>query len=388
MWVTVIVRPLSVLAWPFRRGRNPYTGLLYEAILRESADRTRPSTPVMSDGAAHDDMSGRRIDDAPAAVTVEEFRVHRGWRPSCDLVHVHWPELAVESPSTAKAVAKTVVVLLDLIVQRARGARVVWTCHNLHSHDGRHPVLERLLRAVLHRLLDGVLHLGEDSVRQLLRTAPALRRVPHAVVPHGHYGPLYPDPPDRAEARRRTGVDDDATVLSFVGALRAHKDVAGLVAAFGEVADPDARLVVAGAAADETLEREVRTASTRDERVTARLTWMDDDELVATVRASDAVVLPYREFHNSGVVVLALTLGRPVVVPRTPMTEEMAGLVGEEWVHLVEGAIDPDAVRAALQVARAARDGTPDLTALDWEVVARDTIAFYRRVLARTGTPS
>ncbi len=57
--------------------------------------------------------------------------------------------------------------------------------------------------------------------------------------------------------------------------------------------------------------------------------------LAREVFESELVVLPFVEMTNSGSMLLALSLDRPVLVPRLPVTEELADEVGPGWVaHL------------------------------------------------------
>jgi beta-1,4-mannosyltransferase len=70
----------------------------------------------------------------------------------------------------------------------------------------------------------------------------------------------------------------------------------------------------------------------RRPRVRLTLRHADDDELVEAVGEAQVVVLPYRQMHNSGALLLALSLDRRVLVPSGPVTDELAARVGEHWV--------------------------------------------------------
>jgi glycosyltransferase involved in cell wall biosynthesis len=49
------------------------------------------------------------------------------------------------------------------------------------------------------------------------------------------------------------------------------------------------------------------------------------DELSIPLRASDVIVLPYRASLNSGLLLLALTFGRPVIAAASPHVSETVG---------------------------------------------------------------
>ena len=49
------------------------------------------------------------------------------------------------------------------------------------------------------------------------------------------------------------------------------------------------------------------------------------DELSLPLRASDVIVLPYRDSLNSGALLLALSFGRPVIAAASPHVSETVG---------------------------------------------------------------
>lgn len=183
--------PLTVLTdhdWR-RAGANPYLSSLYRRVEASGVE-----VPVIGDPG-----TGRRRVDA---------------------VHLHWPESALRHRHPLRAV---VVLLrrLGLVAQlRLRGARVVWTAHNIGHHEHRHPRLERSLLRVLPHLLDHVIYLGAASRDEVGRRVPAVRRVPSSVVPHGHYREAYDVERDRAQARRAAGIPHGAPALLFFGQIR------------------------------------------------------------------------------------------------------------------------------------------------------------------------
>ena len=56
---------------------------------------------------------------------------------------------------------------------------------------------------------------------------------------------------------------------------------------------------------------------------------MPDEYVHVLFRAADVSILPYRAFHNSGVAMLSLSFGTPLIVPENPVTSDLvdSGLV-------------------------------------------------------------
>ncbi len=101
----------------------------------------------------------------------------------------------------------------------------------------------------------------------------------------------------------------------------------------------DLRLAGGGAAVDASL-AESSGGRAPDARIAHHLEHVPDDDLAAEVAHAQLVVLPYREMHNSGAVLLALSLDRPVLVPRNEVTDALAAEVGPWWVQRYDGELD------------------------------------------------
>lgn len=347
---------MRVLAWPAHRSRNPYPGLVVASVERAAA------------------AAGRRVEYG-------EFRPLTAWTASADVVHLHWPELAVSSPSRLRAALKSAAVRLGLWGLRRRGARIVWTRHNTSSHEGHHPDLERRLRSSVERQVAGVIDLHDDD-----RPPPSDAR--RAVIRHGDYGAVV-GRADRAEARRALGVRDGDVVLAALGSIRPYKQIPELVGAVRHAAATDGRirLVVAGRPSDDSLADAVRRRADGSDAVTLRLGWVDDAEMDGLVAAADVVVLPYRRLENSGVLLLGLTGGRPVAATEGPAVADALDVVGPDWV-LPIGDIDASTIGEVVAWAGAARTGSPDLSAYAWDEIGRRTLALYDAVIDGGSTGS
>jgi glycosyltransferase involved in cell wall biosynthesis len=341
---------MKVLAWPARS--EPYTTSLYEAV--EASDPT---------------------------VEVQEFRVGRSWRARPDLVHLHWPETAVQSPSLLKAATKSIVVVATLVVLRARGARIVWTLHNLRSHEGHHPRLESALRRAVAALTDGVVHLS-DASQQLCADRPELASKDGAIIPLVDLlGPAVDALPDRTEARQGLGISGDLPVLAAVGLIRPYKNLPELIEAFGAMTRP-AQLVIAGRADDEKLGRQIERMAERTTGVHLLLRWLSDEELAEVIRAADAVIAVYRDVHNSAVVTTSLALDRPVAINPVGSLVELHDRFGPSWIHPVPGPLtgaELDRIVDWARLPRPAIEAGPGLAEM-----AGAHLALYRRILGRS----
>lgn len=334
------------------RHANPYNALLYEAIVEQG-------------------------------VTVREYAPVDLLRTRPDIVHLHWPELLLLSSHRAWQ-NRLRLASFELLIRlaRLRGTRLVWTVHNDGAHEGGDsPALQRRMERMLARTVDGVFTLsgaGEVAFRD--RFGPD---IPVFRTPHGHYRDAYPLDAEPDAARATLGIDAGTTLLAAVGQVRPYKNLPALLAAARAIEDPRLRVAVAGRPASAAEGSALRAAAGDDPRLLLELERLDDERMGTWLRAADAVVLPYRRILNSGAAILALSAGRPVIVPAIGAMPELAEAVGDRWVYLYEGEITPAVLEGALHWLRSApRPVRPDLSALDWPPIAAATIAGYRIVVA------
>lgn len=230
------------------------------------------------------------------------------------LLHIHWEEHALRgaaSPAEAMLTARHLAARLAAF--RAAGGRILWTLHNAAPHEAlpEAAFLEwrRAIAAQSHRILihsTEALSLLESTVGPVAEKA--------FLLPHPAYLGIYePEPAHPAPAEGRG-------LLCF-GKLRGYKRLDRVLDALPEamLAGLGARLTIAGEALPGDAALAALQAATAGR---SSLDWqirrITDAETAQLFRASRAVVLDYERHLSSGVALLALSFGRPLVAPRLP----------------------------------------------------------------------
>lgn len=315
---------------------------------------------------------------------VEQFTIRRLLTGRWDIFHVHWPEFVLSRGSRREFGWRAAKFLLALRCARWRGTRVVWTVHNLEPHERDFPSrrLATLFWTFFPRQVDCFISMTRVGVEAIHERYPVLRKRHHAVIYRGLYPGEYPDEVDREQARQRLGLRADVSVYAFLGLIRAYKDVPTLIRAFRELPESDGKLLVAGRPHDDALANDLEQAAAGDDRVLMRLEFVPPAEVQLYLKSADLVVLPYAEIFNSGAALLALSFGRPILVPDVPTFRELQENVGSEWVRTYRGAITAAALRQGMSM------GLPDepvvLDRYDWDAAAAQTLELYRTTLARS----
>jgi glycosyltransferase involved in cell wall biosynthesis len=215
---------------------------------------------------------------------------------------------------------------------RRAGLRYVPAIHDAAPHEGD-PALwwEWRLRAELGAAAEAIVFSAavETAIRRRRPDLP-LHRLPLAA------------PMPIAAVRPAPRAPLPGTRFVHVGRLLPYKGLDLLRDAWPMLrrAEPDATLLVAGAGDVAALAPGLGNLP----GVTLRQGWLAEAELLRVIREADAVVLPYREASQSGIVPIAHALGVPVVATGI-------GGLAEQVRHGVDGelaAMDPSALAAAM----------------------------------------
>lgn len=263
--------------------------------------------------------------------------------------------------------------LAGLLVTRLNGRTpIVHVCHNvrpLNRGDGEElhvrsgPTIALLRR--LYPSFDLVFVHGKRSRLEFEATWPPTRL---AVIPHGDERLFAEDPPPPASEPR----------ILFFGAWSKMKGLPVLMQAFDELAArrSEVRLTIAGPPTPEEgeSERVLAWASERRDRVEILPGYVPIDQVKDLFARARVVVLPYLTAYQSGVVHLAMTMGRATVATDV-------GDLPEAVTDGVSGLIVPSRDAAALADALERVVGDPGLA-------ERLGAAGHARMLQGSGWPA
>lgn len=218
---------------------------------------------------------------------------------------------------------------------------------------------------------------------------PLSSNKPSFVIPHGHYREVPPTTLSKNEARKCLGVPTGARVITFCGAIRPYKNIPALIDAFlGLPYSPDDRLLIAGRVDQAEVLEKLLQHTKNDSRIRILSRLLSEEEVKQYVRGADLVVLPYRRILNSGSAILALSHDRPVLVPPLGSMLELQQMVGRDWVIDYEGELSGPILEKALAAAcQRSEDAAPNLSPLEWDRIARQTIAAYECLLSEKVSP-
>ena len=236
-------------------------------------------------------------------------------RESVKFLHFHWLFGVYDPDGTGLNWEKARIFLLKVIVAKALGYKILWTVHNFVSHEPSHLKMEMLLRKTMARLADKVI-VHCNYAKDLVHKEWHINQKKICVIPHGSYIGCYPNEISSGEAREKLGIAGDEYVFLFFGTIRNYKGLRQLLDSFSQVAEvhPKARLVIAGKPFGEAIRTDLEKTVV-GKKISLFLRFVQDEEVQIFFNASDVVVLPYQNILTSGAALLALSFGKPLIVP-------------------------------------------------------------------------
>lgn len=235
-----------------------------------------------------------------------------------DLLHIHWVTDLVApvtwSRSMQEASVKGWLIGFQARLLRLLGMRIVWTIHNLVSHESLDAEKETIARCNLATAVDRIILHSASAIEVVGREYRLPASLQAEVIPHGNYDGQYPSKfPDIRSVDPRLSKAGEKINILFFGAIRPYKGIDKLLGALNAADRQDIQVLIAGSASSKEIIDQLTMHAARDPRLVLVLRRIRDDELSGLLDWADVVVVPFERTLTSGSVVLAFTSGRPVI---------------------------------------------------------------------------
>ncbi|MEP0355637.1 glycosyltransferase [Paraglaciecola sp.] len=256
--------------------------------------------------------------------------------PTMTVLHLHWVADLVHRLSWSKSslffYIKLGLMLYDLWRLKKSGIKVIWTVHNKLSHQGLNKKKELLIRRQFCRFVDEIiLHSTQatDLVSKLYEY-PLSEKA--NVISHGNYEYSYPKPSaSKINLRKKFNFEPDVTNILYFGSIRPYKGVDNLIDSFNQLnfTINSSRLTLAGGVSDPNYRNQLLEKIKLNKHITAVFDFLPEQQLVDQISAADIVVIPFADTLTSGSTILAMTQGKPLILPEKA---RVFGCVPEEGV--------------------------------------------------------
>ena len=272
-------------------------------------------------------------------------------------------------------------------------AATVVTIHDLmhlsrpeHASMPKRAYATAMLRRAV-RLAARIITVSEATRRELVAFDPRAEGKT-VVIPDGVDGRFHPEIPAAERDRVRRAHRVKGPYVLFLGNDKPHKNLEGLLDAFGAVrkVDEEVRLVLAGGSSGRAGARGIRIAERRLSTHVLDLGIVPDEDVPGLLAEARALVLPSFTEGFGLPVLEAQAVGTPAACSNRGGLPEAAGDAAvffdpedrPAFVTALQRVLGDEELRASLRSKGLAR-----VPAFTWERVAERTAAVYREVLGR-----
>ena len=297
-----------------------------------------------------------RVCDVSLLAPQRSLSAHRPLPSSIDVPDLDWPRLRsprngaflgqllnlirAKKPDMLHVVSQTLTWPALILPLRGR-VPLIETVHDVAPHPGDvetrriPPQFERILRSQADALVVHAQSLKPLAARRFPVSGERIHVLPHlalnryAALAAGHPAPLK----------------DDRFEILFFGRIFLYKGLDYLVRAAERLHRrlPNLKVTIAGSGTDLARCRAlIKTPSLFE----IRERFIPDEEAIELFQRADVVALPYIEASQSGVIAMALALGKPVVA--TDVGDFRETVAGPEPFGLIVPPRDPDTLGAAI----------------------------------------
>ncbi len=255
----------------------------------------------------------------------------------------------------------------------------VYTVHNVLPHENSEAM--RTLYRKIYQRMQGLIFHNQHSQNQFERLFPNIT-AKKTIIPHGEYGSL-------GNTDLSNSLPDTPTLL-FFGNIRPYKGLKHLIRAFQDVRAkiPNTKLHIAGQALEDFAPYQQQIDSLGlTQAVDHTLQYIPDEDIPSIFRNASIVVLPYEHIDQSGVLLLAMGMGKAVIATNVGGIPEV---IHDGHTGILVPPRNPDALSAAIlsvienkdrlqSMGKSAREDVNKRYA--WDTIAQQTIAFYQKLL-------
>jgi len=337
-------------------------------------------------------LAGSLLDLGVEVVFGEIFRAFsltisalRNWKPH--IIHMIWTDPFFIAGTSFKTFVRLVLFIVDLMMVKLVGIKIVWTVHNKYNHEERHVRLDLLNSRMLAKICD-VIKVESPSARSEIQKLYKISNASKIItIPEGNYIDAYPNIVDKVTSRKSLGPSLDDLVFLYFGQIKPYKGVPELINAFKKLDNPQATLLIAGKPCNNEISEDILKKCDKNENIKTIFEFIPDDEIQIYMNAADVVVLPYRDILTSGAAILAMSFGRAVIAPAIGCIPDVLDSKGgfvydlsteDGLLEAMQRALDADLKKMGKHNFQLAKR-------LQWDDIGKQTYKIYQECLRKQG---
>lgn len=276
--------------------------------------------------------------------------------------------------------------MITVLLAKIFRFKIVITSHDVESFHGR----SKIKRAYyILSLADHIIAHNLISKKELMDKIK-LPEASMTIIPHGNYIDYIHNPPSQEQARKALKISPDSPVLLFFGQIKKVKGLDVLLKSLPKIIKefPTLQLVIAGKVWKDNFEnyQAIINKNKLENNIFLHIRYIPDEEVSLFYSASDMVVLPYQKIYQSGVLLMAMSYKKPVMVSNIDGMTEIIQHNTNGYLFETENSEDLAnktilALRSPNNLMEIANKGySTILNKNNWIKIGRQTADLYRKL--------
>ena len=209
----------------------------------------------------------------------------------------------------------SVLVLFNMLLAKLLFGKIVLTIHDVRSFSNNET--SSIYTRLIYFLSDSIFTHNMFSQKEIVQHHEPLKNK-ISIIPHGNYLPFINVQDDQKASRLKLGIGLDKKVLLFFGMIKKVKGLDILLSAMPEIIKKNSQvtLLVAGKPwrDDFSKYQAIIDRLQIDKNCILHIKFISYEDVEHYYCASNIVVLPYSKIYQSGVLMMSLSYGKPVVL--------------------------------------------------------------------------
>lgn len=239
------------------------------------------------------------------------------------ILHLHWQHAFLLAHNKSRTIVKSFLFILEILLLKIFGVRLVWTVHNIHNHEKQFVNIEIFFCKLLAKAAARIIVHSQSAGEEVINAFKVPKKEKIHVIPHANYIDYYPNTIKKQEARKKLDIPGEKFVLLLLGRIRSYKGIKSLVHGFIQFDNMDSLLILAGMPHSRENKEEIHNLVRSVENIRFYSSYISDDEIQVFMKAADAVVLPYENILTSGAAILAMSFAKSIITPSHPFMKEV-----------------------------------------------------------------
>jgi D-inositol-3-phosphate glycosyltransferase len=203
--------------------------------------------------------------------------------------------------------------LFSLLLVKTYGLKLLLIIHDIETIDTKtYKSIKRIVLSKFHDILVVHNRFSQEKIKEF--TGKHFIKNIH-IIPHGNYGHFSEKACNREQALNYFQLDPSQHYMLFFGQVKKTKGLDVLLEAM-YYSKSNFKLIIAGKLRIKNFDiyQNIIDRYNLHDRVIKMLRFITDEDAYKLFFLSDAIVLPYRNIYQSGVLLLAMSLGKTVIV--------------------------------------------------------------------------